>query len=327
VVVQQVPCSTLKPGAGLHFKRFIKKLVIKDTICLYIGPPPPFFLSKIARSTTLGATSFVESMSNFPSWFIPLRISVSIFWSPGLLVMNCFYISFCFWFWKVFISPYMKNSFCRYSNLGWQLFSFRAWSTSFHAFLALKISVEKPVLILIGLSLDRWLIAFNTLSLFCILNVLTMRYLREVVFWSCLIGVLKASCAYTFFSIFEKVFGITLLDMLSMPLLYTSSVSVPMFCRSSLLMLSQKSCMMYSYVFIFFFIFLWFWCSVFHLIQSTEVFQLIFLFDFISLFISGVSIWYFSKISLSLLIFPLYSLHYFPYFFSQLFICILFEFI
>lgn len=39
-------------------------------------------------------------------------------------------------------------SFAGYSNVGWQLFSFKVWHTSFHAFLVFRVSVEKSAIIL-----------------------------------------------------------------------------------------------------------------------------------------------------------------------------------
>jgi hypothetical protein len=37
----------------------------------------------------------------------------------------------------------MKDSFAGYGNLGWQLFSFRAWDISFYDLLAFGLSIEK----------------------------------------------------------------------------------------------------------------------------------------------------------------------------------------
>jgi hypothetical protein len=56
-----------------------------------------------------------------------------------------------------FISPsIMKDSFAGYSNVGWQLFSFR--NTSFHAFLAFEVSIHKSAVILTGLPLHEDLV-------------------------------------------------------------------------------------------------------------------------------------------------------------------------
>jgi hypothetical protein len=78
------------------------------------------------------------------------RIPLSNFCSAGLMVLNPF--SYCLsW---VFISPsIMKDSFAGYGNLGWLLFSFRAWNTSFYALLAFRVSIEKFAVILMSLPL------------------------------------------------------------------------------------------------------------------------------------------------------------------------------
>jgi hypothetical protein len=56
--------------------------------------------------------------------------------------------------WRVFISLLvMKGSFAGYSNLGWELFLFRACTKSFHTFLAFIVSVEKSSVIVIDLPL------------------------------------------------------------------------------------------------------------------------------------------------------------------------------
>jgi hypothetical protein len=72
--------------------------------------------------------------------------------------------------------------------------------------------------------------SFDIHSLFCILNVLTI-WLGEVLFWSCLIGVLKAFCTWMIrsYSKLGKVFAIVLLNIFSMLLAYTFSLLCPWF--------------------------------------------------------------------------------------------------
>jgi hypothetical protein len=76
------------------------------------------------------------------------------------------------------ISPsVVKDSFAGFSNFGWQSFSFRAYNTSFHAILALKVSGEKSV-VLTGFSFYvTWhfsITAFSVLPLFWTPNLLTV---------------------------------------------------------------------------------------------------------------------------------------------------------
>jgi hypothetical protein len=64
-----------------------------------------------------------------------------------------YYFSFCL-SWKIFILPSILNdNFAGYNILGLKLFSFSAQNVSLHALLAFKVSIEKSVVILMGLPL------------------------------------------------------------------------------------------------------------------------------------------------------------------------------
>jgi hypothetical protein len=72
------------------------------------------------------------------------------------------------------------ESFVEYCSLGWHLCSLTVCMTSLQGLLALRVSVEKSGLILIGLPLyvtfPFSLMGFNVLSLFCTLNVLIIMW-------------------------------------------------------------------------------------------------------------------------------------------------------
>jgi hypothetical protein len=91
-----------------------------------------------------------------------------------------------------------SDTFVVLSILGLKLFSLSAQNTSFHVLLAFKVSVEKSVVILIGLPLYVICFfsptAFNILSLFSVLVVLVIICHGVVLFWSSLFGVLEATC-------------------------------------------------------------------------------------------------------------------------------------
>jgi hypothetical protein len=113
----------------------------------------------------------------------------------GLVAINCF--SFCL-SWRVF---YL---FLNYEWWLWWVEQSILAVTFFHNLkcimscpLAFHVSVEKSVVILISLTAQvTWcfsLASFNILSLFSILNVLTIIWHGNILFLSCLFGVLKAS--------------------------------------------------------------------------------------------------------------------------------------
>jgi hypothetical protein len=109
-----------------------------------------------------------------------------------------YYFSFCL-SWKTFISSSILNdSFAGQSILGLKLFSFSAQNTLLHVFLAFKVSIEKYAVILMDLPLYVIcffsLIAFNIVSLFSVLVILTIMCHKKVLLWSSLFGVPEASC-------------------------------------------------------------------------------------------------------------------------------------
>jgi hypothetical protein len=147
------------------------------------------------------------------------------------VAMNSF--SFCL-LRKIFISPsILKDSFAGYINLGFYLFSFRLWNISIHVLLAFRVSLEKSVVILIGLPLyvtcHFFLAACIILSLFCVFSVLTIIYLRVFLLLLCLFDVLIDSYICISLFLFLKIsedFCYFFL-MFCMPLACTSSPSIP----------------------------------------------------------------------------------------------------
>jgi hypothetical protein len=95
------------------------------------------------------------------------------------------------------------------------------------------------------------LAAFNIISLSFILNVLVIIQHEEVLFWSCLFGVLKTCCTWKF-SLW-KFPDIILLNIFSMPSSYTSSpFSMSLVYRLVLLMVSQSlACSIHTLYFTF----------------------------------------------------------------------------
>jgi hypothetical protein len=90
------------------------------------------------------------------------RIFLSDFCNACLVVMNSF--SLCLP-WKVFTSLLiLKNNLAGYSNLDWHLLSLRTWNPTFHALLAVTISVEKSVTMMdlpLNLTWCFFLVTFN----------------------------------------------------------------------------------------------------------------------------------------------------------------------
>jgi uncharacterized Tic20 family protein len=102
---------------------------------------------------------------------------------------------------KVCISlSFMKDRIAGYSSLGWHLLFFQdlEWIISFST--CFIVSVEKSADLLLGLLLFlTWLfslVAFSIVSLFYIVNILIIIGLREILFWSCLLGVPQAYCTW-----------------------------------------------------------------------------------------------------------------------------------
>jgi hypothetical protein len=117
------------------------------------------------------------------------------------------------------------------------------------------------------------LTAFNILSLFSVLVVLMIICCGEVLFWSSLFGVLVDSCTWmgkTFLR-FGKLFVIILLNVLHIPLTYTSSPSMPMILRFGF----WWSCWVLAYSFhsswVVWLIFLLFFSSISILSSSSEI--------------------------------------------------------
>lgn len=86
--------------------------------------------------------------------------------------------------------------FFEYSSIGCQSWSYRTWNILLQALLSFKVSIEVPAVILIDFIWHLFfsLEVFSTLSLFCILSILTMICHREFLFLYCLFRVLCASC-------------------------------------------------------------------------------------------------------------------------------------
>jgi hypothetical protein len=134
----------------------------------------------------------------------------------------------------------MEDSFIGYNNLCWQFFSFRIWGISFYALLAFRVLCWEICYF------DRFvficdlvlLVAFYVLSLFYILDVLTIISCVEFLFWSCLFSVLKAS--WTWITIYFPRFWIFPLSFywifFHIFILYFFFL-LPIICRFSLLMM------------------------------------------------------------------------------------------
>jgi hypothetical protein len=111
------------------------------------------------------------------------------------------------WSYIVLVSVYHGRFFIAASilndsfagNFPWlKLFSFSAQNTSLHALLAFKVSDEKSAVILMGLLLYViclcYLYSLQYSFFFSVLVVLMIICCGEVLFWSCLFGVLETSC-------------------------------------------------------------------------------------------------------------------------------------
>jgi hypothetical protein len=93
------------------------------------------------------------------------------------VVRYCF--SFCL-SWETFIAPPILNdNFAGQSILGLNLFSFISQKTSLYALLALKVSMEKCAVTLIGLPL--YVICFFSLAGFNILSLVSMLVVLMIV--------------------------------------------------------------------------------------------------------------------------------------------------
>jgi hypothetical protein len=84
---------------------------------------------------------------------------------------------------SLFFPSIVIESFPGYSSLGWHLWSLRDCKTSTQVIDAFKVSVERSIVIRIGLPLYvTWpssLVAFNILSMFCTFSVLIIMFQRD----------------------------------------------------------------------------------------------------------------------------------------------------
>jgi hypothetical protein len=113
-----------------------------------------------------------------------------------------------------------------------KLFSFSAWNTSLHV-LAFKVSLRNLLWfwwVYLCMLLFFSITAFNILSLLSVLVVLIICH-GVVLFWSCLFGVLEASCTWMgiAFSRFGKFSVIILLSILWILLLAPLLLQCPWF--------------------------------------------------------------------------------------------------
>jgi hypothetical protein len=91
----------------------------------------------------------------------------------------------------------LNDRFAGESILGLKLFSSSVWNTSLNALLAIKVSVQKCAVILMGLPL--YVIYFSLLQPSIFFSVLCAscfndKMCAEVLFWSSVFGVLEAFC-------------------------------------------------------------------------------------------------------------------------------------
>lgn len=163
-------------------------------------------------------------------------ISFSFLYSAAVMVMNSLFIS-----WLVFVSSFiLKDRSARYSNLYWQLFSFKAWK----GLLCFRVWVEKSEMNLIVLPLNvglHFFVAFNLIFFpFLYIRLLIIMCPVKVLFWSCLFGLLYVS--YMWMCISFLRWG-RFSAIIFMHLVFISIFSsVPVTFRFILLVLSQSSC-------------------------------------------------------------------------------------
>lgn len=92
----------------------------------------------------------------------------------------------------------VNDNFAEYSILGWHLFSFRAWNTRFHTFLAYRVCLEvwdDLYVVPFGCKLVFFSCSFRYLFL-SNLAILTVIWHRDVFLWSGLLGVQNALYAW-----------------------------------------------------------------------------------------------------------------------------------
>jgi hypothetical protein len=158
---------------------------------LTLSPVFIYFLLKIYSFLDLCVCDCLSSS-------LVCSIPLGVFCNAGLVDINCF--SFCL-SWKVFTPPLnLNDNFAGYSNLGWQLFSYRDWNILSHVLLDFRVYSERSELIFMCLPLYvSWHFipcSFQYLFFFFLLSsleILIIILYEEVLFWSCLFGILNAS--------------------------------------------------------------------------------------------------------------------------------------
>lgn len=128
--------------------------------------------------------------------------------------------------WKVFLSPIVKDGVAGYSNLIWQLMSFRKLGVHFfHTLSAFRLSFEKPAVIQMGLTICGFLVQFYSFQHFLCCICLMFNYILERFFSrSCLINVQNASCIWMAISFirFVEFSAVNLLNVLSKLLVWNA---------------------------------------------------------------------------------------------------------
>lgn len=130
--------------------------------------------------------------------------------------------------WNDFLSPSnLADSFAGHCSLVWHLWSFRTWSVLLQASLALRVSLAKSAIILMGFPLHVNCVffffsiaSFKVLSLGYIFNILTIICHRKFIFVSCVFGILSVSCSCMNVSFFHlgKFYFLILFKVWFMPL-------------------------------------------------------------------------------------------------------------
>jgi hypothetical protein len=114
-------------------------------------------------------------------------------------------------------------------------------------FLCLEFVLKNPLLFWY-FCLYMWSVTFKIPSLFCTFSILIIICLGIFLFWSCLFGILKASCTWISFpfSRLRKFSAFMLWNTIPLVCISSSS-SIPKIHRFGYLMMSQMSYMFHSY--------------------------------------------------------------------------------
>jgi hypothetical protein len=141
--------------------------------------------------------------------------------------MNSF--SFCLPYGRsLFLLYLMKFSFAGYYKQSWQLFSSSTWKVSLRAILFLEFLLRNMLLLLmVLLSYVAFICSFQCTLFVCLFSVSGVRCLQDDLHWSFLFGFLKASHVWIniSFSSLETIFHYYILNILSIPLVFTFSPS------------------------------------------------------------------------------------------------------